>query len=71
VKYADDMELLAEEETVLHGMIDSLTETGRCCGMEVRVEEIEVNETLRKMIRVRHYDSIEITGEGGILQLFV
>ena len=29
VKYADDLVLMAKEETVLQGMIDRLTETGR------------------------------------------
>jgi hypothetical protein len=37
VKYADDLELLAEEGTVLQGMIDRLTEIGRCCGIENNV----------------------------------
>jgi hypothetical protein len=30
---------LAEEETVLQGMIDRLTETGICNGMEMNVEK--------------------------------
>ena len=30
VKYADDLALLAKEEGVLQGMIDKLTEIGRC-----------------------------------------
>jgi hypothetical protein len=34
VKYADDLVLLAKEETVLQGMIDRLIEIGRCYGME-------------------------------------
>jgi hypothetical protein len=38
VKYADDLVLLAKEETVLQGMIERLTETGRCLGMEMNVE---------------------------------
>jgi hypothetical protein len=33
VKYADDLLLLAEGETVLLGMIDTLTGIGRCCRM--------------------------------------
>ena len=36
-KYADDLELVAKEETVLQGMIDKLIEIGRCCGMEMNV----------------------------------
>jgi hypothetical protein len=42
VKYADDLVLLAKEEMVLQGMIVRLTETGRCHGMEVTVENATV-----------------------------
>jgi hypothetical protein len=40
VKYADDFVLLAEEETVLQGMIHWLTEIGRCYGMEMNKEKL-------------------------------
>ena len=33
VKYADDLVLIAKEETVLQGIIDKLIETGSCYGM--------------------------------------
>ena len=39
VKYADDLVLMAKEETVLQGMIDKLFETGRYYGMEMNVEK--------------------------------
>ena len=39
VKYADDLVLVAKEETVLQGMIDKLIETGRYYGMEMNVEK--------------------------------
>jgi len=39
VKYADDLVLTAKEETVLQGMIDKLSEIGRCYGMEMNVEK--------------------------------
>jgi hypothetical protein len=39
VKYADELVLLSEEETALQGRIDRLIETGRCYGMEMRVEK--------------------------------
>ena len=39
VKYADDLVLTAKEETVLQGMIDKLTEIGRCYDMEMNVEK--------------------------------
>ena len=34
LKYADDVLLMAKEETVLQGTTDRLTETGRCYGMK-------------------------------------
>jgi hypothetical protein len=37
VKYADDLVLLVKEQTVLQCIIDTLTEIGRCCGMELNV----------------------------------
>jgi hypothetical protein len=40
VKYADDLVLLAREETVLQGMVDRLFEIGRCCGVEINVEKL-------------------------------
>ena len=42
VKYADDLVLMAKEETVLQGMIDKLIETGRYYGMEMNVEKRKV-----------------------------
>jgi hypothetical protein len=39
VKYADDLVLLAKEETVLQGMIDRLIEIGRRYGMAMNVEK--------------------------------
>jgi hypothetical protein len=34
VKYADDLVVLAKEQTVLQGMVDRLPEIGRSYGME-------------------------------------
>ena len=42
MKYADDLVLMAKEETVLQGMIDTLSETGRYYGMEINVEKTKV-----------------------------
>jgi hypothetical protein len=39
VKYADDLVLLAKEETVLHDITDKLTEIRRRLGMEMNVEK--------------------------------
>jgi hypothetical protein len=40
--------LLATEETVLQGMIDRLTEIGRCYGMEMNVEKTKVMSISRQ-----------------------
>jgi predicted nucleotidyltransferase len=40
MKYADDLELLAEGEKVLQGMIDRLIEIGGRFGMERNVEKV-------------------------------
>ena len=37
MKYADDLVLMAKEETVLQGMIDKLIEFCRRYGMEINV----------------------------------
>ena len=42
VKYANDLVLLAKEETMLQGIIERLTEIGRCYGMELNVEKTTV-----------------------------
>jgi hypothetical protein len=42
VKYADDLVLLAREETVLQGMIDKVIEIGGCFGMEMNVVKTKV-----------------------------
>jgi len=42
VKYADELVLMAKEETVLQGMIDKLIEIGRCYGMEMNVGKTKV-----------------------------
>jgi hypothetical protein len=38
VKYADELAILAKEQTVLQGMSVRLLEFGRCYGMEMNVE---------------------------------
>jgi hypothetical protein len=40
VKCADELVLLAKEETVLQGMIDKPAEVGRCYGMEMNGEKL-------------------------------
>jgi len=48
VKYADDLVLMAKEETVLQSMIDKLIEIGRCYGMEMNVEKSKVMRISRQ-----------------------
>jgi hypothetical protein len=42
VKYADNLVLLDKDEAVLLGMTGTLTETGRCYGMDIYVEKTRV-----------------------------
>jgi hypothetical protein len=70
VKYADDLVLLAREETMLQGMIDRLIEIGRCFEMEINVETNEGNENLKATIPNKNYDGSTTIGECGIFQLF-
>ena len=48
MKYADDLLLLAKEETVLQGMVDRLMEIGRRYGMEMNVENTKVMRISRQ-----------------------
>ena len=65
-KYADDLVLMAKEETVLQGMIDKLTEIGRCYGMEMEVEKNKSNENFKTTIPSNNYDRPKTTGECGM-----
>ena len=48
VKYADDLVLMAKDETVLQSMIEKLIEIGRCYGMEMNVEKAKVMRISRQ-----------------------
>jgi hypothetical protein len=48
LQYADDLVLMAKEETVLQGMINKLIEIGRCYGMEMNVEKTKVMRISRQ-----------------------
>ena len=63
VKYADDLVLMAKEETVLQGMIDKLIEIGSCYGMEMNVEKNKSNENFKTAIPSNNYDKPKTTGE--------
>jgi len=53
VKYADDLVLLAKEETVLQDMIDKLIEIRRCCGIEINVKKTKVMRISRQPFPVK------------------
>ena len=42
MKYADDLVLIAKEQTVVQGMIYKLIEIGSCYGMEMNVEKKKI-----------------------------
>jgi hypothetical protein len=48
VRYADDLVLLAKEETMLQSMIDTLIEVGRGYGMEINVEKTKTMRISRQ-----------------------
>jgi hypothetical protein len=48
VRYANDLVLLAVEETILQSMIDKLTEVGRGYGMEINVEKTKTMRISRQ-----------------------
>jgi len=65
VKYADDLILMAKEETVLQGMIDKLIEIGRLwygneCGKN------KSNENIKTTIPSNNYDRPKTAGECGM-----
>ena len=65
-KYADDLVLMAKEETVLQGMIDKLIEIGSCYGMEMNVEKKQSNENFKTAVPSHNYDRPKTTGECGM-----
>ena len=63
-KYADDLVLMAKEETVLQSMTDKLIETGRYYGMEMNVKKTnKSNEIFKTTIPSNNYDRPKATGE--------
>jgi Reverse transcriptase (RNA-dependent DNA polymerase). len=65
VKYADDLMLLAKEETVLQGMINRLIEILKCYGMGINVEKTKVKRNSREpspvqiMVDQKQLDSVD------------
>ena len=66
VKYADDLVLMAKEETVLHDKIDKLIEVGKYYGVEKNVEKNKSNENIKTTIPSNNYDRSKTTGERGM-----
>jgi len=64
VKYADDLVLIAKEETVLQGMIDKLIEIGSWYGNECGKNKS--NENFKTAIPSNNYDRPKTTGECGM-----
>jgi hypothetical protein len=58
------------DNVALLGMIDRLTETGRCYGMEINVDKTRVMRISKATIPNIHYDRSKTMGECGIFQLF-
>ena len=56
VRYTDEFVVLGEEEAVLQGMFDRVIEVGRCCGMEVNVENTKGVVILNAAIPNIRYD---------------
>jgi hypothetical protein len=48
VRYADDLVLLAKEETIIQSMIDKLIEAGRGYGLEINVEKTKTMRISRQ-----------------------
>jgi hypothetical protein len=65
-KYTDDLVLMVKEEIVLQGMIDKLTDIGRCYGMEINVEKKESHENFKTTIHSNNYDRPKTTQECGM-----
>ena len=53
MKCADDLILMAKEETVLQGMVDKLIEIGSCYGMEMNVEKTKVMRISRQQFPLK------------------
>jgi hypothetical protein len=70
VKHADDLALLATEETILQGMTDRLIEIGRCYGMEMNVDKPNVMRISRQPSPVQITIEQKTTGECGVFELF-
>jgi hypothetical protein len=69
VRYADDLVLLAKEETILQSMIDKLIEVPRGYGMEINVEKTKTMRISRQPTPLPIKIDKETGGECGRVQL--
>jgi len=65
-KYADDLVLMAKEETVLQGMIEKLIEIGRWLWHGNECGKNKSNENFKTTIPNKSYDRPQTTGECGM-----
>jgi hypothetical protein len=69
--YTDGLVLLGKEQTVMHDMIDRLTETGISDGMEINVEKTTTAIRISRKPSPLEMVMGKITTECQIFQLFV
>jgi predicted nucleotidyltransferase len=70
VRYADDLVLLAKEETILQSIIDKLIEVGRGYVMEINVEKTKIVRISRQPTPLQIKVDKKTCGECGRVQLF-
>ena len=70
MKYADDFVLLANEEAVLQGMTERLTEIGRRLWKGNECGKNYSDESLETITANTDYDRSKTAGEWGLFQLF-
>ena len=68
--HADELLLLAKEETALRGATDRLTEIGGCSGMEMNWGKVRFDNPNTNVPKRVYCDRSKTTGENEIFQLF-
>jgi hypothetical protein len=70
VRYADDLVLLAKEETIIQSIIDKVIEVGRGYSMEINAQKIKTIRISRQPTPLRIKIDKNTSGECGRVQLF-
>jgi len=65
-KYADFLVVLTKKTTVIQGMIDRITETGRCFRIDEKIEKNRGKENLKATNLSTNYDRSKITAESNL-----